>query len=205
VQRASWGASAIVAVVLAGAIAPARAGAPGASRAASEHVATAVAAYRAGEYERALAELEVGYAIEPRLEFLISFAQVYGALGRYAEAIDRCERYLAAAPGSPLAREVQRLERDLGDERARAEAARAAVSPVERAPPDAATRTLPAIADEPEPAPSTRAPAPRRSRVTWMIAGGGTVVVVALGLGLGLGLGLRDGAPATRLGTVSFP
>jgi tetratricopeptide (TPR) repeat protein len=213
VQRSKrWIAALVVALVLVARPAPARAGAGGSGREAEAHVAAAIEAYRRGQYERALAELEVGYAIEPRLEFLISFAQVYAAVGRYAEAIDRCERYLDAMPNSRLAPDVERLLRELRAQRDHAEAVRAAAAAgAAQTPLPPAPAAVPrAAVDSPASAAPARATtanerdASRHRRVVWGVVGGVSVVVAGLVLGLGLGLGLRDEAPTTKLGTVSF-
>lgn len=195
------------------AVAPAKTAPVGAR--AEHYVAAANRAFRAGDYDRALAELEVGYAIEPRREFLITFAQVYAAMGRLDDAIDRCERYLAVAPASPLAGSVRQLVRgwrqqlDEQDEGERDAPAVAKVS---------AERTVVAAPVAPVPERTALTP-PRtttartststttrdnRRRFTWILVGGAAVVVVGVSLGVGLGLGLRDDTPATRLGTVGF-
>jgi hypothetical protein len=185
---------------------------------AEEYVAAANRAFRAGEYDRALAELEVGYAIEPRREFLITFAQVYAAMGRLDDAIDRCERYLVVAPGSPLAGSVRQLVRgwrrqlDDQDEQQEHDAPAVAKLSVERtvvaapvAPkPQRSTVTQPTTTPAPTPAPTPTPARDHRRRVTWMLVGGAAVVVIGVSLGVGLGLGLRDDTPATKLGTIGF-
>ncbi|HEX4458329.1 MAG TPA: hypothetical protein VIA18_10190 [Polyangia bacterium] len=195
----------VIVGLLVAAPAPARESLPAASTEASAHVAAAIGFYRSGDYDSALAELEVGYAIEPRLEFLISFAQVYGAMGRYAEAIDRCRRYLDAQPRSALAPDVERLLGELRARRERADATRAAAGGARPASPPvpltatvAASLLLPPVAAPPD---RDRA---RRRRIGWAVGSAVGVVVVGLAVGLGLGFGLQDNAPATKLGTVSF-
>ena len=191
--------------MLVAARAPARTSEPAGSTEASAHVAAAIGFYRSGDYDSALAELEVGYAIEPRLEFLISFAQVYGAMGRYAEAIDRCRRYLDALPRSALAPDVERLLGELRGRRERVEAMRAAAGTARSAsplPPPTATVGASLVAP-PVAAPGDRDRA-RRRRVGWAVGTTVGIVVVGLAVGLGIGFGQKDNAPSTRLGTIAF-
>src|SRR5262249_3222378 len=65
--------------------------------------------YAAGRYEEALHEFEVGYALAPRPEFLINFAQTYRKLGRPHDAVVHIEQYLATGPAPALADEARRL------------------------------------------------------------------------------------------------
>ncbi|HZS40250.1 MAG TPA: tetratricopeptide repeat protein [Polyangia bacterium] len=161
-------------------------------------------AYSEGRFADALREFEAGYALSPRPEFLLNFAQTERKLGRVDEAIDQCQRFLAAAPDSPLAPEARRLLQTLREERALAPppAAPPTVNPL--APPSAAV--APGAAAESVMA--TRAPPARREapRRTWIWITAGAVAVVAIALGVGLGVGLsspRDAYPASPL-VVSF-
>jgi hypothetical protein len=65
--------------------------------------------YAAGRYVEALLEFEVGYALAPRPEFLINFAQTDRKLGRYQSAAVHIEQYLATGPAPALAEEARRL------------------------------------------------------------------------------------------------
>jgi len=85
--------------------------------------------YRAGRYGAALEHFKVGYALSPRPEFLINFAQTYRKLGEYERAIVECERYLATAPPAELAEEARRLAANIREEQA-ARSARAAEKPL---------------------------------------------------------------------------
>ena len=87
---------------------------------AREHFTAARTAYEAGHYDDALAGFRKAYELSPRPEFLINFAQVYRKLGRLDEAQAECERFLAAAPGSPLRAEAQKLLEAISLERASA-------------------------------------------------------------------------------------
>jgi hypothetical protein len=80
---------------------------------------TAQRYYQQGRYQEALEQLEKGYALEPRPEFLIAIAQAYRGLGRLDEAIARLDRYLAVAKSGPLADRVAAYARELRTEAAR--------------------------------------------------------------------------------------
>ena len=86
---------------------------------AAAHFDAADRAFRARRFDEALTRLQAGYALEPRPEFLIAFAQTYRELGRLDDAVEQCERYRAVAPRGPLDESVRALERDLRRERAR--------------------------------------------------------------------------------------
>src|SRR5262249_33893274 len=79
--------------------------------------------YAAGHYRQALRLLRVVYALEPQPGYLISFAQVYRALGWRREAFKRCELYLGSGE-MPLSSSVRRLARELRFEIDRANARR---------------------------------------------------------------------------------
>lgn len=51
--------------------------------------------YQAGEYEQAIDELDKGYSIQPRVEFLFAWAQAARFAGRYALAIEKYEAFIA--------------------------------------------------------------------------------------------------------------
>lgn len=73
------------------------------------HFLAGQADYSAGRYEEALHEFEVGYALAPRPEFLVNFAQTDRKLGRYQAAVVHLEQYLATGPAPALADEARRL------------------------------------------------------------------------------------------------
>ena len=154
---------------------------------AAAHYHAGQQAYGAERWADALREFQLGYALAPRPEFLINFAQVHRKLGRLGDAAIDCERYLAAAPTSAMAGEVSRLLTAIREEQAAQL----------RGPPEPAS---PPLRVEPVPAaPSldTRAavPAPARPHrrraalIGGLVAGG----VVVLGLSIGLGVGLTRG------------
>src|SRR5262249_12059855 len=78
--------------------------------------------YARGRWRAALHEFELGYALSPRPEFLINFAQVYRKLGEHQRAIAECERFLATNPDEPLALQARRLIDQLREEKARKDA-----------------------------------------------------------------------------------
>jgi nucleoid-associated protein YgaU len=175
---------------------------PATEKAARTHLATADRAFQKGDYHDALAHLQSAYAIDPRPEYLIVFAQVYRAMGDLQRAINACELYLSTAPQGPRANEARGL---LSVSRAELDKKTAAESPppapVETSPPaDRASALAPApITVEPA-APAAPTTAPRRRRLTiWLSVGLVTVTVAGVALGLGLGLGLPRGPQ-----TISF-
>jgi hypothetical protein len=176
-------------------------------KAARTHLATADRAFQKGDYADALGQLQSAYAIDPRPEYLIVFAQVYRAMGDPQRAINACELYLSTAPQGPRAHEARGLAAA-----ARAELAKkpAAAEPPAAPPPTAETSPPPEHASAPPPpappgpsepvAPVAPPPAPpqhRRRVGVWLGVGAVTVTVVGVALGLGLGLGLPRGGPQT--------
>jgi tetratricopeptide (TPR) repeat protein len=171
------------------------------------------AAFRDGHYEQALTEFEAAYALSPRPEFLITFAQTYRRLHRYREAITECERYLATQSDPALRRDVSSFLQMLRHEQAQypeeppRPAERPVEHPVERPPP-----TPPPVV-EPTPPAATIAVTPsadeaRRQRRRRLAIGLGTtaaVVVVGAAIAIGVVFGTeRVRYPSTTLGTVSF-
>ncbi|MDB4967390.1 MAG: hypothetical protein JWN44_3079 [Myxococcales bacterium] len=200
-------------VILLALAAVAHAAPPSQEDLARSHYVAGEEEYARGRWKEALHEFQIGYALSPRPEFLINFAQVYRKLGDYDRAIDECERYLATAPDTALATQAQRLLAQLREERSHMPpptASKPAV-PVARpsvAPPSVgfsspsvgATSTAPA-----NPLVATAAP-PRKSRrwvapvvaVAAVLAAGGIVV------GVVLGTQPRDTFKPSPLGTVDF-
>src|SRR5205814_7110369 len=95
--------------------------------------------YARGRWKEALHEFQIGYALSPRPEFLINFAQVYRKLGDFDRAIAECERYLATGPEASLAAPAQRLLQQLREEKARVPNS----TPPPAPPPPTATATAP--------------------------------------------------------------
>ena len=103
----------VLVLALAGAALPARAGAapptPSQEELARSHFVAGEEEYARGRWREALHEFQLGYALSPRPEFLINFAQVYRKLGDYDAAARECQRYLATAPPPDLAAQARRL------------------------------------------------------------------------------------------------
>jgi tetratricopeptide (TPR) repeat protein len=224
----------LVLVLGAGAGATPRAKRSGASaRAEAEaHFIAANRAFHAARWDEAIVELQAAYELQPRPELLISMAQTFREMGRFDEAITRCERYLAVAPDGALAPQVQKLARDLRREMQRTpppppptqsdqteeaddEPPSSAASDDE--PPSNAPPAREPVAKPPAPArpasialsetdaPHQAAPAIDRKKLTWALVTSAVIVVVGVGLGVGIGVGTRaPPAPPTRLGTVPF-
>jgi hypothetical protein len=200
--------------------------------AASEHFRAANRAFLAGRYELALDELRSSYAIEPRPEFHIAFAQAYRKLGRLDDAIEECERFLEAAPDAPMAASVRKLARKLRsaatlatappspqetssslDEPRLGQSAPEPQPPAASAPPPSAppasTLGTSHVAVAAQPPPLATLPAQRReadaaprSRRALIIGISLGAVVVGIAVGVGVGIGL--GAPSGKLPTLSF-
>jgi hypothetical protein len=136
--------------------------------------------YAEGKWREALSEFELGYALSPRPEFLVNFAQVYRRLGQHARALVECERFLATSPPPPLAEQTRRLMAVIREEQARTAVDAAPLQPP--AQPPLAQPPPPALVQPPAVVP----PPPRRSRAwIWgVVVPGVAVVGVALGVGL---------------------
>lgn len=154
-------------------------------------------AYGEERWTEALREFQLGYALAPRPEFLINFAQVHRKLGRLGDAAIDCERYLAAAPSSAMATEVTRLLAVIREEQAAQ--LRGVPEPVPDAvtPPSGTNTTAPpvpaATALLVEPGAVTHRPT-RRGRaglIGGLVAGGVVVLGVAITLGVVLTRGDR--------------
>lgn len=161
--------------------------------------------YSLGRWREALREFEAGYALSPRPEFLINFAQVHRKLGEYDAAARECRQYLATAPPSQLATQAQRLLEQIEGERAHSPSKQgtpAVASPANSppaTPPPAAAVNAPVLVAAPPPAPKKR-----RAWIAPVVVAGVVVVAGAVTLGLVLGLPPHDTFKATPLGTVDF-
>jgi len=171
---------------------------PATEKAARAHLAAADRAFRRGDHDEALAHLQAAYAIDPRPEYLIAFAQVYRAMGDPQRAVDACQRYLSTAPDGPRAAEARGLAAVARSELARntAETAETSTPPAPAANPRPAASGVPLAASPvvAPPAAASAPAAPRRKRhlAIWLGVGAAGVTVVGLAVGLGLGLGLRS-------------
>lgn len=159
----------------------------------NEAAARAEAHFSAGEYEQAIDALHDAYAHEPDPAFVFAEGSALQELGRYAEAIEVYERFLALAPPKAQAQTAfQRIQ-----------ACRAALG--EREPDPASEPKPPATTPEPEsqpvaeaapPEPTPRALPPR----PWHrdVPGG---VLLGVGLSLAATGGVLVGIGAARHGS----
>jgi tetratricopeptide (TPR) repeat protein len=68
------------------------------SKAARERRDAGLVEYKAGRYDRAIAEFEAAYKLDPEPALLFSLAQAERLGGRCADALDHYERYLESNP-----------------------------------------------------------------------------------------------------------
>jgi tetratricopeptide (TPR) repeat protein len=192
--------------------APAASAAPSQEELARSHYHAGEEEYARGRWREALHEFQLGYALSPRPEFLINFAQVYRKLGDFDAAERECERYLATAPPSDLAQQAERLLQQIRDERANAPRPEPPPAPPppaqnvqshnEIVQPQTKNVRSQTIIVQPHNAP----PPPRRRRwvVPVAVVGGIVVAGAAVTLGLVFGLDKHDTFPQAPLGTVDF-
>jgi hypothetical protein len=162
--------------------------------------------YARGRWHDALHEFQLGYALSPRPEFLINFAQVYRKLGDYDAAARECQRYLATAPPSELAAQAEKLLGQIKEEQAKAPPSTTTSPPPPVAapsPPQPAVSPLvkaPVIVAAPPPPP----PKKRRIWIAPLVVGCVLVAGAAVTVGLVFGLPARDTFKSAPLGTVDF-
>ena len=109
-------------------------------------------AFNAGDYAKALAAFEAGYALVPRPGFLLNMAHTERRLGHDARARELYRRYLDAEPGSGQRDEVLGLIAEL-------DRALGTLAPVpEPSPPS--SESPPGVAEPVTPAPLPAAPEP---------------------------------------------
>jgi tetratricopeptide (TPR) repeat protein len=123
---------------------------------ADEHLARGRELYDRGEFAAARDELLAAYQLEPRPELLFALGQVELNTGRFAQAIDYYERFIATEPGAD---QVALAQQAIGAARAR-------------------------IAEKPAPAPPPRPPPHRRwdTTDTALAAIGGATIAIGGGL-----------------------
>lgn len=148
---------------------------------AAAHYREGQRAYSEDRFEDALRDFQLGYALAPRPEFLINFAQVHRRLGRLGDAAIDCERYLASVPASPMAEEVARLLAAIREEQAL----------TLRTPPPPAVEMPIKKPIAPEIIVATSPPSHphRRALIGGRVAGGAVIVGVAVTLGIVLSRG----------------
>jgi hypothetical protein len=187
--------------------APARAGeSPTREEQARRHFALGQQRYAEQRYKDALTEFELGYALSPRPDFLINFAQVYRRLGQHERALTECERYLATSPPPDIADQTRRLMSVIREEQARQSLKRPEPPPPQPppapAPAPAPTPTVQAPPPAPPPPPS---PPPKKSRAwIWGVVIG-SIAVAGAAVGIGVAVSFPSVTyPSEPLGQVSF-
>lgn len=173
--------------------------APSQEELARSHFVAGEEEYARGRWQEALHEFQLGYALSPRPEFLINFAQVYRRLGEYDAAERECQRYLATAPPSELAAQAERLLGQIRDER------KSALPPP--APPPPPKPAPPPVVSAPAIVATTPPPPPPKKRRTWIapvVVSCVLVAAAAVTVGLVFGLPPRDTFKTAPLGTVDF-
>jgi tetratricopeptide (TPR) repeat protein len=160
--------------------------------------------YARGRWREALHEFQLGYALSPRPEFLINFAQVYRKLGDYDAAARECQRYLATAPPSELAAQAEKLLGQIKEEQVKAAPSTTTPPPVAApSPPQPAASPFvkaPVLVAAPPPPP----PKKRRIWIAPLVVGCVLVAGAAVTVGLVFGLPARDTFKSAPLGTVDF-
>ncbi|HEX6839700.1 MAG TPA: tetratricopeptide repeat protein [Polyangia bacterium] len=180
--------------------------APSQEELARSHFVAGEEEYARGRWQEALHEFQLGYALSPRPEFLINFAQVYRRLGDYDAAERECQRYLATAPPSELAAQAERLLQQIREERPKLPPP---TTPPKPSPPPVAAPPVaapPVAAPPPALVASPTPPPPKRKR-TWIapvVVSCVLVAAAAVTVGLVFGLPRSDTFKTTPLGTVDF-
>jgi len=96
-----FGTFALAACLLAASSAPAQAGADADKARASALTREGARAYQAGDYATALTRFQEAYAVFPSPRLLFNLGQSFGRAGRYVEATESFERFLASAGSAP--------------------------------------------------------------------------------------------------------
>jgi hypothetical protein len=151
--------------------------------------------YAEQRYKDALAEFELGYALSPRPDFLINFAQVYRKLGQHERALTECERYLATSPPPEIADQTRRLMAVIREEQARQ-----SIKPRPTPPPEP---VVPPVVQSPPQAPP---PTPAKKSRAWIwgvVLGSVAVAGAAVGIGVAVAFPTVT-YPSEPLGQVSF-
>jgi tetratricopeptide (TPR) repeat protein len=166
---------------------------------AEEHFRRGNQLYRDGDYAAAAAELEQGYASEPRPDILYAIGQAERKLGNCQEALRYYQQYLATGP-SPTRRAAAQLQIDLCQQALATAPVSPAPAPEKPAPPVSPAATVtPAAPARVAAAPVSAQPArdhgaaPARVPVYkrwWLWT---TVIgLAAAGAGIGLGIALSE-------------
>jgi hypothetical protein len=198
-----------VALVVVASAAPARAQSAGRAAEARRHLDKGNRLYLEGRYDDAIVELQAGYALEQRPDFLYALGQAERKRGdckaaiRYYQAfvdtgqspqrtvavlvqIDRCKQELAAGPATPSAPSAPPVAAEPSPSPSASPSPPQSPAP---APPAAAATSAAVIAPSPadtSAASATRSPIYKRWWL-WTIVG-----VAAAGAAVGLGVGLTQ-------------
>lgn len=158
--------------------------------------------FAAGNYSEALQSLLAAYEKQPLPLLLFNIAQTHRKLGQRTEALDCYQRFVRAAPGSPLLPEAEAHAAALRAELAAESAAR------QRADAEELARQAQARLQEAEALTAANLAARKRAeedllsgrreaerqpiyKRPWLYVALGGVAITGIALGLGLGLGLR--------------
>jgi tetratricopeptide (TPR) repeat protein len=144
------------------------------------------AAYAKKDFKEAAAKFTAAYELDPQPASLLNIAQSYRSADDYGMAARYYQKYLEAAPGSPLKAQVEELLRE-----ARSKLEKPKPAPDLTPRPDPAPATSPALVTpqpEPEPAPSPSRPLYKR----WWFWTAIAAVVVGTSVGVGVYAGTRE-------------
>lgn len=149
-----------------------------------------VAAYGAGDYERAVREFEAAYEIDPQPALLYAWAQSLRLGGRCSDAIAVYRRYLETNPNE-----------------AQTAAARNGISRCEQAlPPEPEPPAAPSDPAPPAPAPGPSPAIDGARQGRWYAdpLGGALVIGGAASIGVGVGLLVRSSQNRAAAGDATF-
>ena len=132
-----------LAVVLA---APGAAGA-GPKQDARIHMDRGAKAYKAGQLDKALTELQAAHALDPQPQLLYAIGQIYTKLGRCSEASDAYLRFLASGTDPNTAQVVKQAIESCKSQGASTEPAPPAAEPPPAPAPTAPARPVSATQD----------------------------------------------------------
>jgi tetratricopeptide (TPR) repeat protein len=131
---------------------------------ARRHYVDGEAAFKAGQYQRAMSEFEAGYAAAPRPGFLLNMAHTARKLGDLRKSRSLYKKYLLMDPTSKVREDVQaviaELDSALADEDAAAPNRSAAREPAPTRPAQAEPVVLPRATPPPDETPALVASAP---------------------------------------------
>jgi len=134
------------------ALAAAGAASAGPKQDARVHIDRATKAHKAGNLEKALAELQAAHAIDPQPQLLYAIGQIYTKLGRCSEASDAYLRFLASGADASTAQVVkQAIEACKGQGAAEPAPTPAASEPAPPPPPPAPAKPAAPDSDDEDP------------------------------------------------------